>query len=101
MDEGTGIVQSGEEAQRRPDCSLQLSEMRLWQDVMELSLDLSLSMAGDHQAQRPRKWEGRVFMVYGPVRPSSATNGTGDPWTCALGKGKGKKGEGWRDGRLA
>ena len=51
MDEGTGIVQSGEEeAQRRPDCSLQLSEMRLWQDVMELSLDLSVSMAGDHQA---------------------------------------------------
>ena len=50
---------------------------------MELSLDLSVSVTG-----------GQVSMVYGPVQPGSVTNGAGDTL-------KGKKGEGWRDGRLA
>ena len=58
-----------------------------------------MSVTRGQQAHRPtspkRGGEGRgedVSMVYGPVQPSSATNGAGDPQIHTLGKGQGKGG---------
>ena len=52
-------------------------------DVMELSLDLSESVTGEHQAHRPsvpKKWCGReLLVVYRTVWPGSVTNGAGGP----------------------
>lgn len=52
-------------------------------------------MTGKQQAHRPTgpEEEGKggrgLSMAYGPVQPSTVTNGAGDPFPLNLGKGEG------------
>lgn len=66
--------------------------------VMELSLDLSVSVTVGQQAHRPTGLKrggdvGGMSTIYGPVWLSTVTNGVVDLWTHALRKGEGKERE--------